>query len=188
VIRIVPYQEGWPSEFHALADRLRALLGPAALRIDHIGSTAVPGLAAKDIIDIQVTVTDLADPAIEALDRAGFRRIPELVDHAPRGMWFSIDELRKHFFNAPEGERLANVQVRADGRFNQRYALLCRDYLVAHPFAARAYGDVKVALARIVADDVTAYYDVKDPVFDILMTGGNAWAERTQWKPDHAAR
>jgi GrpB-like predicted nucleotidyltransferase (UPF0157 family) len=59
-IEIVPYDERWPDEFAGLAAPLRAALGTLALRIEHIGSTAVPGLAAKDLIDIQVTVATLA--------------------------------------------------------------------------------------------------------------------------------
>ena len=59
MIEIVPYQDRWPGEFAAIGRRLRSALGDAALRIDHIGSTAVPGLAAKDVIDVQVSVLDL---------------------------------------------------------------------------------------------------------------------------------
>ena len=54
MVEIFPYQESWPSEFQILALQLREALGPLALRIDHIGSTSVPGLAAKDIVDIQL--------------------------------------------------------------------------------------------------------------------------------------
>lgn len=82
-------------------------------------------------------------------------------------------ELEKRFFNEPPDERRANIHVRAHGRFNQRYVLLCRDYLRSRPLAARAYGEMKRALGRIVAGDAEAYYDVKDPVFDVLMAGAN---------------
>src|SRR5690606_23444347 len=61
---ISEYREDWPGRFRRLSRALRAALGEVALRIDHIGSTAVPGLAAKDIIDVQVTVADLDDPRI----------------------------------------------------------------------------------------------------------------------------
>ena len=56
---IAPYSERWPDAFLAIAKRIRDALGPAALRIDHIGSTAVPGLPAKNVIDVQVAVADL---------------------------------------------------------------------------------------------------------------------------------
>ena len=184
VIEIVDYKASWPAEFQAVARRLREALGASALRIDHIGSTAVPGLAAKDVIDLQVTVADLDGQVPELLARAGFRPWQDLMtDHSPPGVELSATELQKRLFNAPEGERRANIHLRVEGRFNQRYPLLCRDYLRAEPLAASAYGQVKRALARIVPNDVEAYYDVKDPVFDILMAGAEAWAARTSWRP-----
>jgi GrpB-like predicted nucleotidyltransferase (UPF0157 family) len=67
------------------------------------------------------------------------------------------------------------------GRFNQRYALLCRDYLRTHPGAANAYGAIKIALARLHPNDQDAYYDVKDPVFDVIMAGAEDWAAQTNW-------
>ena len=59
LIEIVPYNPKWPTRFLEIAEQLRATFGAAALRIDHIGSTSVPGLAAKDIIDLQVTLREL---------------------------------------------------------------------------------------------------------------------------------
>jgi GrpB-like predicted nucleotidyltransferase (UPF0157 family) len=153
------------------------------MRIDHIGSTAVPGLPAKDILDVQITVADLADRTLDELDRAGFRRLSIVDDHRPPGTDVPDHELEKRLFNAPLHERPANIHVRVEGRFNQRYPLLCRDYLRTHPAAARAYADVKTALARIVGGDIEAYYDVKDPVFDIIMAGANEWAAGTRWTP-----
>ena len=68
LIEIVPYDAGWPEEFRRVGMPLRAALGESALRLDHIGSTAVPGLAAKDVIDLQVTVATLDAAALsEAL-------------------------------------------------------------------------------------------------------------------------
>ena len=86
LIAIVEYDPRWPDEFRALALQLRAVLGNSALRIDHIGSTAVPGLAAKDVIDVQITVRSL-DPAVEeALRRAGYERLAHSTqDHVPPG-------------------------------------------------------------------------------------------------------
>jgi GrpB-like predicted nucleotidyltransferase (UPF0157 family) len=180
---VVPYDPSWPAQFTALGGRLRALLGEAAKRIDHIGSTAVPGLVAKDVIDVQVTVASLDDPSLASLDRAGFVRRAITHDHEPPGVSLPAAELEKRYFNGVPGERRANIHVRADGRFNARYALLCRDYLRSHPLAASAYGAVKLALARIVEGDVEAYYEVKDPVFDILMAGAEDWAQHAAWRP-----
>jgi GrpB-like predicted nucleotidyltransferase (UPF0157 family) len=183
VIEIVDYQARWPSEFKSVASRLRQTLGSSALRIDHIGSTAVPALAAKDVIDIQITVADFSDALERLMTNAGFARQDWTRDHLPPGATLPESELEKRAFTSPAGERRANIHVRVNGRFNQRYALLCRDYLRAHPPAARAYGEVKRALAAIVGDDLDAFYAVKDPVVDIIMAGAEEWASRTEWKP-----
>ena len=72
-VRVVEYIPAWPSEFAVIARRLRKCLGPLAVRIDHIGSTSVPRLAAKNVIDVQVTVealdVDTKDPVCEARAR-----------------------------------------------------------------------------------------------------------------------
>jgi GrpB-like predicted nucleotidyltransferase (UPF0157 family) len=183
MIEIADYQDRWPSEFRSVASRLRQALGSSALRIDHIGSTAVPELPAKDVIDVQITVADLSETVESVLTDAGFVRRQWTRDHMPPGSTLPDVELEKRVFGAAEGERPANIHIRVEGRFNQRYALLCRDYLRAHPPAARAYGEVKRALAAIVGDDLDAFYAVKDPVFDIIMAGAEEWATATDWKP-----
>jgi GrpB-like predicted nucleotidyltransferase (UPF0157 family) len=73
--------------------------------------------------------------------------------------------------------------VRLRGAANQRYALLFQDYLRVHPMGAAAYAQVKLALARYHADDIDAYYDIKDPVCDIIMAAAESWAAATQWEP-----
>lgn len=184
MIEIIDYQERWPSEFRTLAHRMRGALGSLALRIDHIGSTAVPGLAGKDVIDVQITVRELSEAVERGLQAAGFVPLSHITrDHAPPGIRLPSEELEKRLFGAGPDERRANVHVRVDGRFNQRYALLCRDHLRAHPLAAAAYGEVKRQLARHLGHDAEALYDVKDPVFDLLMAAAEDWASATSWRP-----
>ena len=85
-IIIVAYCPDWADEFRALIRPLHAALGPLALRIDHIGSTAVPGLAAKDVLDMQVTVRDFTPDLEAAFGRAGYARQPYNQDRpAPHG-------------------------------------------------------------------------------------------------------
>ena len=183
-IAIVPYDERWPAEFRRLGAVLRGTLGPLAERIDHIGSTAVPGLAAKDVIDVQVTVARFDPEPAPALEAAGLVALSHITaDHQPPGVSVAPDQLEKRLFQSAPNDRRSNVHVRIEGRFNQRYALLCRDYLRTHPLAAAAYGRVKVELARLFPYDAEAYYDVKDPVFDILMAGAEDWAVATGWRP-----
>ena len=78
-----------------------------------------------------------------------------------------------------------NVHVRAAGRPNQRYPLLFRDYLRAHPLAAQAYAQAKKALAAHGPTDWQLYYDVKDPVCDIIMAGAEDWAASLPWRIDY---
>ena len=136
MVTIVPYQSTWPDEFQRLGGVLRGSLGDLALRIDHIGMTSIPGLAAKDRIDIQVTVEDL-DPAIEgALSHIGYQQIEYLTDHPPIGIESHARDWIKWVFKPPAGQRPTNLHVR---RANQRYALLFRDYLRTHLTAAQAH-------------------------------------------------
>jgi GrpB-like predicted nucleotidyltransferase (UPF0157 family) len=180
MIEIVDDRPAWPVEFVSLGARLRRQMRETALAIHHIGSTAVPGLAAKNVIDIQATVADLNALPAAAIEAAGFKLRNIRTDHLPPGMILPPEQLEKRFFAGTE--RSANLHIRGRGRFNQRYPLLCRDYLRAHPDAAAAYAEIKRQLARRFADDADAYYDIKDPVFDVIMAGARAWAERTAWQ------
>jgi len=182
VIELVEADPTWPQQFEEIGRSLRAAFGPRAVRIDHIGSTAVPGLLAKDVIDVQVTVGAF-DGVTHLLAVSGFEVWPDMAaDHRPLGSSLPDEELVKLFAQAAAPRRV-NLHVRLPGRFNQRYPLLCRDYLRSHPNAMRAYGELKRHLARIVGDDEDAYYDVKDPVFDIVMAGAEAWAVAAKWAP-----
>ena len=180
-IEIAPYDPTWPARFAAVAARLREALGERAIAIHHIGSTSVPGLAAKDLLDVQVTVADLAPSLEAALAPLGFEKRPPVADHCPPGMTLSPDALAKRMYKCHDPA--VNLHVRVEGAFNQRYPLLFRDYLRGTPMAADAYGEIKRQLARYFPEDVDAYYDIKDPVCDVIMAGALAWAEKTGWSP-----
>lgn len=186
-VEIVPYQVEWGQEFAAIGQALRGALGDLALRIDHIGSTSVPGLAAKDIIDIQITVASLlpVEPLDEALAAIGFsRRLDVTGDHRPPGDTASPDsDWSKYLCKPPEGHRLTNVHVRVKRAANQRYALLFRDYLRAHPGSAAAYAETKRRLAHYLPDNRQAYVTIKDPVCDLIIAAAEAWATITNWQP-----
>ena len=136
-IIIHPANPDWPLHFQRVKARLMPAL-PEGAALHHIGSTAVPGLAAKDIIDIQVSVRRLDEIDPTALQGAGFMRRAPVSDHCPPGMTLAPEDLAKRLFGATDPK--ANVHVREVGRFNQRYPLVCRDYLRARPLAAAAYG------------------------------------------------
>ncbi len=185
MITIVPYDTSWPEEFVAVAQPLHAVLGELALRIDHIGSTSVPGLAAKDIIDVQVTVEDFTcmPQLVTALGSLGYTQVPEYTrDHLPPLYQGPDTDWEKRYFRPPANQRPTHLHIRALGRPNQRYPILFRDYLRAHPMASAAYAQIKINLSRHHPDDADFYYDIKDPLCDIVIDAAEDWARVTGWQ------
>jgi len=183
LVEIFPYQTRWPAEFQVIAAGLRRALGDLALRIDHIGSTSVSGLPAKDVIDIQITVAALDQAILAALEGAGYvRSVRNAGDHRPAHATGPETDWQKWFFYPPPGQRRTHTHVRVQGRANQRYPLLFRDYLRAHPRTAAAYGELKRRLAAGLADPDT-YPDVKDPAVDLIYFAAEDWALAQSWSP-----
>lgn len=172
-IVIAPHDPTWTQRFRELAADLRAALGPVALRIDHIGSTAVPGLAAKPVIDLQVSVAALEpDSAYRpALERRGW------VFRAAN------DDRTKRYFREPVGARRTHLHVRRAGSFSEQAALLLRDYLRATPARAAEYAALKHELAARHASSRVDYVDAKAPFIWETLRLADAWAQRSGWQP-----
>jgi GrpB-like predicted nucleotidyltransferase (UPF0157 family) len=147
-IEIVPYDAGWPLAFEAEAARLRGALNALALRIDHHGSTAIPGLAAKAIIDIQISVASLhpLTPYGSKLEAAGYTHVP----HA--------DDAVCPFFHRPAlWPHTYHVHVVERGGQEERRTLAFRDYLRDHLDTARQYEALKRAVAaEVVGNDASS--------------------------------
>ncbi|HLL67527.1 MAG TPA: GrpB family protein [Micromonosporaceae bacterium] len=187
---VSPYQMHWPERGAQLALDLSTRLGPLALRVEHIGSTAIPGMAAKPVFDLQVSVRDL-DEAAEAFDGPlatfGLTRRPWLHDHVPAGLDDDPKRWSKRVWNnaaEPDRERII-LHCRLAGSPNERVALLFRDWLRTKPLAVAAYGRFKRMLAEAVSDR-DEYTDVKDPVVDLIIVAAEDWAAATGWTPDQA--
>jgi GrpB-like predicted nucleotidyltransferase (UPF0157 family) len=184
MIAIVAYRPSWTVEFQEIATVLRANLGEVALRIDHVGSTSVPNLCAKDVIDIQVTVESFDEGLAERLRNLNLVQRPDIQgDHVPPGCAGPDEDWKKLFFVQANGQRRLNIHIRQAGRPNQRYALLFRDYLVRHPQAAAAYGELKRRLAASFVSE-EAYADVKDPAVDLIYFAAEQWASHIQWQTE----
>jgi len=140
------------------------------LRVDHIGSTSVPGLAAKPVIDIQVSVAD-----VEALDsyRPGLEGIGLL--HRPH----PEEPDRREFFRPP-GPRVVHVHVVAAGSAEERRHLLHRDYLRAHPEVAADYGALKRELAGTFREARQDYQEAKHPFLESMAADAERWAAATE--------
>jgi dephospho-CoA kinase len=180
-LRIADYDRDWPVQAERLIARIGHFTGAGA-RISHIGSTAVPGLPAKDLIDLMLAVRTLdeADALAGTLAAAGFpRREGEWADNA-RGLPGETWPKRLHG-NADPG-RPVNLHVRVAGSPGWRFALLMRDHLRAVPEALAGYAAAKKEWqAR--HRDVDSYAEAKEPWFDEEAEAADEWAEATGWHP-----
>ena len=151
-VTLAAYDSDWPRRAAVYAERLK-ILGPALVEVHHIGSTSVPGLAAKPIIDLMPLVTslaalDAAQPQIEAL---GYLWYGE----------FGIPRRRYCSLTDAQGTRLAQLHFFAEGDPQSERHLAFRDYLRAHPAIARAYETEKQRARDRHPDDSHAYTDEK---------------------------
>lgn len=161
--------------FHEIGSRLREALGASVERIDHIGSTSVVGLAAKPIIDIQVSVR-----SFEPLDR--FRAPIEEC-----GFEFRPDnpERTKRYFRERPGEQRTHIHVRRVGSFSEQFSLLFRDFLRADKGRADEYAELKYELAGRFGSPETRkqYVEAKTPFVWETIRLADAWAQATGWQP-----
>jgi GrpB-like predicted nucleotidyltransferase (UPF0157 family) len=162
---VVDYDPAWPQTYERWRQRIAAALGRTAIRIEHVGSTSVPGLVAKPIVDIQVSV---ADPGGEP------RYVPPL--QAIGLVLRSRDELHRYLRPAAGQPREVHVHVCAAGGQWERDHLLFRDYLRAHPAACLRYAEVKQASARRWSDDGWAYTEAKTGVILDILEQAEDWA------------
>jgi dephospho-CoA kinase len=183
-LRLVPHASSWPAEAGRLLDRLRLAFGDVLVSAHHVGSTAVPGLVAKDVIDLQVGVASLEaadDPAlVQRLRDAGFPRTgPVAFDNAKDGsVW------PKRFHAGADPGRPVHVHVREAGSPGWRWALAFRDWLRADAAAREEYAVEKQRLAAT-GLGVSAYAEAKEPWFDSVHDRVRSWAETTGWSvPD----
>ncbi len=182
VPEIGPPDPEWPAQAARLLARVRHAVGPAAVTLDHIGSTAVAGLPAKDVIDLQVGVASLGDadaPAWRsAMAGAGFPVTEGNVsDNARDGTGWP-----KRFHGSSDPGRVAHIHVREVGGAGWRWALLFRDWLRSEPAEREAYATHKSELAARHAS-TEDYAEAKEPWFDAAHERVEAWARRTRWVP-----
>ena len=191
---LVASDPSWPEQAGRITARLATACGHRAVRIDHIGSTAVPGLDAKDVIDMQVTVAalDVADELAEALFSAGYVHTPVTVDVGKPDARSSVaaydhtnDESlwHKRLHCSADPGRPTNVHIRVDGWPGQQFALLFVDWLRANPSVQDDYLALK---RRVAAEHATtgAYADAKEPWFLDAYRRAWAWADTAGWRPN----
>ena len=156
---VVEYNPAWPSEFIRLRDRAQAALGDVAVTIEHVGSTAVPGLPAKDLIDMVVVVEsdDDVNEAIACLATIGYRARGNLGVEGREAFWWPEGEKRHHLYVSPTTSAELHAQV------------AFRDRLRADPAVARAYVALKRELAARHRNDRLAYTEAKTEFIDAVL-------------------
>ncbi len=180
----------WVAQGRRLVERLTFVCGPDAVAVDHIGSTAVPGLDARDVIDLQVTVRDLAaaDALAQRLADAGFPRVDSVTRDDPKpayGIGGEADPSLwdKRFHASADPGRPAHVHLRVEGWPGQRFALVFRDWLRADAGARQEYLGVKRAAAVEAGTEsdlevaAVRYVDAKTPWFDDAYRRAMRWAD-----------
>jgi len=163
MVVVVDYDPAWPDRFEQLRARIWPAVADVALGIEHVGSTAVPGLAAKPIIDMTVVVPSRPDVnvTIDRLATLGYRHRGNL----------GIED--REAFDHAEGLPAHNLYVCPQETLGVINQLAVRDHLRAHPEKAVAYGQLKKRLAREFTDDIDRYvYGKTDFVLGILRAAG----------------
>jgi dephospho-CoA kinase len=179
---LVAHDPRWPVQARRLIARLAAVAGDRLVRLDHIGSTSVPGLPAKDLLDLQAVVADLdaAARVAEAAPAAGFVPAP--------GRWYGLDrrggEHREYVAVDADPGRPVNINIRPVTAPVWREALLFRDWLRADAAARDGYAAVKRELAAQPGIEVDGYGREKLPWVAAALERAEAWAAATGWTPE----
>jgi GrpB-like predicted nucleotidyltransferase (UPF0157 family) len=166
-VKVVPYDVRWPELFAAEAARIAPALGPNLIRIYHVGSTSVPGLAAKPVIDMMPAVTDirLVDAATAEMIALGYEPMGE----------FGLPG-RRYFRRLEQGVRTHHVHVYAQDDPDMARHLDFVAYLRGHPQDAARYGVLKRRLAAEYPNNAHAYMDGKDQLIKELEARATHWA------------
>ena len=158
---VEPYDRSWPTTYQRLADRISSAL-TIMHRLEHVGSTAVPGLAAKPIIDIDIVVEAVSEvgTAIADLTALGYHHLGDL------GI------VEREAFDPPDGLPYHHLYVVLEGSLALRDHLDLRDFLRSHPAHAQRYGEEKLRLAPLLLTNREAYGSAKHPLVEELTALG----------------
>ncbi len=179
VVKVVPYDPGWIGLYESEAALLRSLFGKEVVAVHHIGSTSIPGMTAKPIIDVLLEVRDIkrVDAYNEQMRQLGYD---------PRGE-FGLPR-RRYFPKMVEGKRVVHVHSWERGDPEILRHLVFRDYLIAHPSEAAAYGSLKTELVRQYGGDNEAYIAGKHDFCVKIEGAAMAWQERISARVLESAR
>ncbi len=163
---VLPYDEAWKKDFEEIKAELMAVLDGLVLSVEHVGSTSVPGLAAKPIIDIDVIIedTDCFEKVKTALETIGYQHEGDLgIPGREAFKYHGKEHLRKH-----------HLYVCAKDSDELKRHLSFRDYLRTHPEAVKEYGRIKEEGARLYPNDIDSYIEYKAPFIQDCVNKANS--------------
>ena len=163
---VLPYDEAWKKDFEEIKAELMAVLDGLVLSVEHVGSTSVPGLAAKPIIDIDVIIedTDCFEKVKTALETIGYQHEGDLgIPGREAFKYHGKEHLRKH-----------HLYVCAKDSDELKRHLSFRDYLRTHPDAVKEYGRIKEEGARLYPYDIDSYIEYKAPFIQDCVNKANS--------------
>ncbi|MCQ1536209.1 hypothetical protein FTO70_11060 [Methanosarcina sp. KYL-1] len=165
IVRVVPYDPDWKNEFSKIKAMISDCVGDLIINIDHVGSTAIEGLASKPIIDIDVVIDsyDVFPAVKDRLSEIGFEHEGNLgVEGREAFKRTFIDEfLPYHMYVCPK-----------NGKGHLEH-IAFRDYLRNHPEAVKTYGELKIRLAEQFRTDITAYVNAKHEFVQSILKNVN---------------
>ena len=168
-ILVVPYHPGWSGKYQQEADKISAIFGQELISIHHIGSTAIPGMSAKPIIDMMPVVHNI--DAVEIFNPAMIQ-----LGYEPRGE--SGIPGRRYFVRGGDAHRTHHVHTYQPDNPEVNRHLDFRDYLITHPEEAQQYAGLKVELARQYPHDIDAYIAGKDGLIKKIIQRAHQWRAR----------
>ncbi|EZP76977.1 hypothetical protein H839_10283 [Parageobacillus genomosp. 1] len=169
-VEVVPFCEQWATMFTEEAEKLKRVFGEQCLRIYHIGSTAIPGMSAKPIVDIMIEVHDIdyVDSYNDAMAALGYQAMGE--NGIPK----------RRYFQKGRDERTHHVHVFPAGSEHIARHIAFKEYMIAHPEEAKAYSRLKEALAKQFPADIEAYIKGKDAFVKEIEKKALAWYKQKQ--------
>jgi GrpB-like predicted nucleotidyltransferase (UPF0157 family) len=165
----LPYDPNWVTKFESIKETLTPIFGDKAIQIEHMGSTSIPGMMAKPLIDILIIVKNVHDLSeqIEKMTETGYECGENYI--APNTLIF--------FKLGPDGEKLENIHVCEADSFKAKQFLTMRNFLRAFPEKAKTYSDLKAMNFNKYPEDYPAYRSAKKPFLDQIEKEAYEWAE-----------
>jgi GrpB-like predicted nucleotidyltransferase (UPF0157 family) len=169
-VNVVPPNPAWPQEFEAESQQIALVMDNNLIQIHHIGSTAIPGIYAKPVIDFLIEVKDIGetDAQTTAMEAIGYEAMGE----------FGLPGRRYFRKERSPGIRTHHVHTYAVGSSEISRHLAFRDYMIAHPQAAQQYSELKQALAKRYPQDIEGYMDGKDEFVKKMEKTAMEWQMR----------